>query len=250
MFHTLDSIKGKDKKEDKKKPETSEEEKKNQNFYAGGTSSGMAVEGGNDVDKIVNKARSDTSGGSGPGSEGVQLKITLYENGFTVDGGDLRDYEGDGNKQFIKELSEGFVPKEIQAKFKGQKVDVSLEDKRKDQYRPPTPPKYVAYGGSGQSMGGSSSVGLEVDKDNGKPVVDESKPTTDLQIRFHNGERQVVKFNLDQTIGDIFMYVTMAAPVDGDFQLVSGFPPKPIDDASKSIEAAGLKGAALTQKIV
>jgi len=37
-----------------------------------------------------------------------------------------------------------------------------------------------------------------------------------------------------------------AAPVDGDYVLVSGFPPKPLSDPSKTIEAAGLKGSAIT----
>ncbi len=41
-----------------------------------------------------------------------------------------------------------------------------------------------------------------------------------------------------------------AAPVDGDYQLVAGFPPKPIADPTKTIEQAGLKSAAITQKII
>jgi UBX domain-containing protein 1 len=249
MFRTLDDYK-KDKDKDKKK-KTPEEEKKNVDWYAGGTSSGMAVTNNDDdVEKIVSKAKEDTSSGDGPGSEGIQLKITLYENGFTVDDAELREYEGDKNKQFIKELSEGYVPREIQENYKGKKVDVSLEDKRKEKYRPPTPPKYVAYSGEGVSMGATESVGLEVNKENGKPIIDDSKPTTDLQIRFHNGERQVVTFNLTHSVSDIFFYVTMAAPVDGSFQLVTGFPPKPIEDSGMSIEEAKLKSASITQKIV
>ena len=250
MFRTLKDL-NKDKDDDRRRDDSDEEEeKKNVDFYAGGTSSGMAVEGGDHVKKIVNKARENTSSGSGPGSEGVQLKISLYENGFTVDDGELRDYEGEQNKQFIKEMSEGYVPRELQAKYKGQKVDVSLEDRRKEKYRPPTPPKYVAYSGSGASMGGVEGVGLEVNKDTGKPVVDESQPTTNLQIRFHNGDREVVTFNLTHTVGDIHEYIMNAAPVDGSYQLVTGFPPKPLVDTNKTIEEAGLKAAAITQKIL
>ena len=52
----------------------------------------------------------------------------------------------------MKELNEGYVPKEIQEKYKGG-VSVGLEDKRKEAFRPPTPPKYVAYSGEGVSMG-------------------------------------------------------------------------------------------------
>jgi len=84
------------------------------------------------------------------------LKITLYSNGFVIDDGVFRPYDSEENKQFMKELNEGYVPKEIQDKYRGKGVSVGLEDRRKEAYRPPTPPKYVAYSGSGQSMGGTS----------------------------------------------------------------------------------------------
>mmetsp|Transcript_12901 Transcript_12901/g.14528 ORF Transcript_12901/g.14528 Transcript_12901/m.14528 type:complete len:246 (-) Transcript_12901:36-773(-) len=244
MYTTLDDLKkGKEDKKPKK-----EEEKKDVDWYSGGTSSGMAVNRADDVEKIISKAKENSSG-EGLGDTEIKLKICLFKNGFTVDEGEFRDYESDKNKQFIKELSDGFVPKEIQEKFKGQKVDVSLEDKRKDEYKPPTPPAYVAYSGAGTSMGATESVGLEVNKETGQPIVDESQPSTSLQIRFHNGDRQVVSFNLTHTVGDIHTYLMQAAPVDGSYQLITGFPPKPIEDPSQTIEAAGLKSAAITQKI-
>ena len=56
--------------------------------------------------------------------------------------------------------------------------------------------------------------------------------------------------NLTHTVADIHSFVMAAAPVDGEYQLVSGFPPKPLSDPSKTIEQAGLKSAAITQKIV
>ena len=48
----------------------------------------------------------------------------------------------------MKELNEGYVPKELQGKHKGG-VSVGLEDKRQEEYVPPPPPKYVAYSGQG-----------------------------------------------------------------------------------------------------
>jgi len=55
---------------------------------------------------------------------------------------------------------------------------------------------------------------------------------------------------LSRRVADIHEYVMMAAPVDGDYQLVFGFPPKALSDPSKTIEEAGLKSASITQKIV
>lgn len=210
----------------------------------------MAVESGDDdVNKIVDKARENASSGE-LGDTDVKLKISLFSNGFTVDDGELRDYKTEENKKFINELTEGYVPREIMAKYKGAKVDVQLEDKRKEKYRPPTPPAYVAYEGEATSLGGAEGVGLEVNKETGMPVVNEDEPTTSIQMRFHNGERQVVKFNLTHTVGDIHTYVMQAAPVDGSYQLITGFPPKPLDEPGLSIEEAGLKSAAITQKIL
>ena len=56
--------------------------------------------------------------------------------------------------------------------------------------------------------------------------------------------------NLDRRVADLHEYIMNAAPVDGDYQLVAGFPPKALTDPSKTIEEAGLKSAAITQKIV
>jgi len=41
-----------------------------------------------------------------------------------------------------------------------------------------------------------------------------------------------------------------AAPTDGEYQLISGFPPKPLTDPSKTVVEAGLKGAKITQKLI
>ena len=60
----------------------------------------------------------------------TQLKVTLWANGFQVDDGDFRDYNEPSNQQFMKELKQGFVPKELREKYKDQGVDVGLEDKR------------------------------------------------------------------------------------------------------------------------
>lgn len=84
----------------------------------------------------------------------------------------------------------------------------------------------------------------------GKPIVDESKPKTTIQIRFHNGERANLTLNLDHRVADLHEYIMMAAPVEGDYQLVAGFPPKPLNDPMKTIEEAGLKSASVTQKII
>ena len=58
----------------------------------------------------------------------------------------------------MKELNEGYVPKELRDKY-NKKIGVALEDKRDKKYRPPTPPAYVAYSGAGQSVSDVQGVG-------------------------------------------------------------------------------------------
>ncbi len=102
-------------------------------------------------------------------------------------------------------------------------------------------------------MGGEEvkAESLGVNADAGvKPDIDSSKETTKIQIRFHNGERVTQTFNIDQRVSDIHTYVMTAAPVDGSYTLVSGFPPKPLSDPNLTIKQAGLKGASITQKLI
>ena len=162
MYKTLGDYK-KDEKDAKKKTTA----------YVGGEKSGMAVENPSDIDGIVEKARQGGKEAGESSSGKPQLKITLYSNGFVVGDGPFRPYDAPESQQFMKELNEGYVPQEVRGQYKGG-VDVGLEDKRKETYRPPTPPKYTAYSGQGTSMGGVQSVGLTVNKNaGGLPPLDE-----------------------------------------------------------------------------
>lgn len=55
---------------------------------------------------------------------------------------------------------------------------------------------------------------------------------------------------MNHRVSDIHDYVMNAAPVEGEYQLVFGFPPKALTDPMKTIEEAGLKNAAITQRII
>ena len=55
---------------------------------------------------------------------------------------------------------------------------------------------------------------------------------------------------MDHRVSDLHTYIQFVAPVDGDYQLVAGFPPKPLNDPNATIEAAGLNKASITQKLI
>lgn len=159
--------------EDDKKKKTTES-------YAGGEKSGMAVENPDDIDGVIDQAKANSEKRKAGDAEDskkpdTEVRVTLYQNGFTVDGGELREYNTEENKEFMKELNKGYVPEELRKKY-NKAIGIALEDRRKEVKRPPTPPKYVAYSGAGQSLASATGVGGEVNKDSadGKPVVDES----------------------------------------------------------------------------
>jgi len=67
---------------------------------------------------------------------------------------------------------------------------VALADRREEEYVPPPPPKYISFSGEGAKMGEevkSTGGAVNTAATGGKPTVDESKPKTQIQFRFHNG---------------------------------------------------------------
>jgi len=215
--------------------------------------SGLAVQGNpGGTDGIIEKAK---MGGQKQqeGDPKDDVKIVLWANGFQIeDDGEFREYEAPENKAFMKDLNDGKLPRELAVKYK-RDIGIAISDKRKEKYRAPTPPKYISFSGEGQSLGGvSQAIGGAVDTSatGGKPAVDGSKPKTTIQFRFHNGTRATCDFNESHTVADLHGYIMSVAPVDGEYQLVSGFPPKPLTDVSATLKDAGLLKAAITQRLV
>ena len=95
----------------------------------------------------------------------------------------------------MEEIKGSKVPKEIMDKHKRQDgkqilIAFGLEDKRKETFELPPPPKYTSFSGAGVSMGGGPAAQggeVNVEASEGKPKVDANKPTTELRFRFHNG---------------------------------------------------------------
>ena len=55
----------------------------------------------------------------------TEAEITLYKNGFTVDGGELRDYDTEENKEFMNDVNKGYVPKELR-KIHNKPIGISI----------------------------------------------------------------------------------------------------------------------------
>ena len=125
----------------------------------------------------------------------------MWKEGFSVDGGPLRRYDDPANKQFLDEITQGRLPMELRAL--GTEVNVSMEDRRKDDYEENKPKEEFkvklgkqlldrqqnqAFVGSGNRLGSASTEAGPSTTAAPAPVaaavqVDESKPKTKLRLR-------------------------------------------------------------------
>lgn len=83
-----------------------------------------------------------------------------------------------------------------------------------------------------------------------RPIVNQKKPKTNIRINLYTGQSVTLEVNMDHTVADLHTYVMSVAPIAGSYQLMSGYPMKPLADPSKTIKAAGLKQANVTMTLV
>ena len=150
----------------------------------------------------------------------------------------------------MQNLHRGMIPRELREA--GKEIDVVLNDKREEDY---VPPAYVAFSG-GATLGASSSSSERVIFTDsmltglGAVIVDDSKPTTTLQIKTQSGQKLRVKINQDQTVLHLAGHIRSVVGAGGSFTLNAGFPPKDLANASLTIAEAGLVGASISHKLV
>lgn len=122
--------------------------------------------------------------------------------------------------------------------------------------------RYLPFQGVGRTLGSSSSsASSELTSAamsfNTAPlpsaglVVDESSPSTSIQLRLADGTRMVSRFNYQHTIRDVRAFIDASRPGGpSGYQLqMMGFPPKPLNDLDQTIEQAGIANSVVVQKL-
>lgn len=81
-------------------------------------------------------------------------------------------------------------------------------------------------------------------------VVDQTMPSTSVQLRLADGTRMVAHFNYHHTINDIRSFIDASRPGSArNYQLqMMEFPPKVLSDQAQTIEQAGLANSVVIQK--
>ncbi|KAJ6804234.1 plant UBX domain-containing protein 4-like [Iris pallida] len=202
--------------------------------------------------------------------ENVVHNICFWSNGFTVNDGPLRRFDDPENALFLESIKKSECPKELEPEDRRTSVHVNLirrEENCPELVKQRTPFQGVGrtLGGGGSSTGSSgpespapaaaAALTTTTSSAPGPLVIDDSLPTTSIQIRFSDGTRTVARFNTRHTVGDIRAFINNhtssrhgVAATAYTLQTV-GFPPKQLTDVTQSIEQAGLANSVVIQKL-
>lgn len=181
--------------------------------------------------------------------------LKMWRNGFSVDDGPLREYADPANKPFLDSIKRGQIPQELTGRGRGT-IDLSMEDHRNDEYVKPKP-KQVPFMGEGYRLGNpvaEVTTSKPPASSASAPVavkVDESQPTTQIQIRVADGRRLVGKFNHTHRISDVRNFIVQSHPeyAGTNFVLMTNFPNQELTNESLTLTDAKLLNAVLVQRM-
>ncbi|KAG5439458.1 hypothetical protein PCANB_002032 [Pneumocystis canis] len=208
--------------------------------------------------KISDSVKSETY----KSSVKVTRDLIFWKDGFTIDDGPLMRYDDPSNAANLQAINSGHAPLSLLNVEVGQEVDLRVQKKLDKEYKPPQ--KYIPFSGTGQRLGSPTpkmtiSTPTKISEninDNREIIyqhtVDETFPFTTLQIRFKDGSKHSVKFNLTHTIGDIYDFININNTTNDsrNYILQTIFPNKEYLDKSLNLKDAGLINAVLVQKYI
>ncbi|XP_031092082.1 plant UBX domain-containing protein 4-like [Ipomoea triloba] len=193
--------------------------------------------------------------------EVVTHNITFWSNGFTVDDGPLRRLDDPENAHFLESIRNSECPKELQPPDRRTAVHVNLT--RREENCPAPAKRKTPFHGVGRTLGGTTNDDAPVEPTvataplTSAPapamglIVDETQPSTSIQLRLADGTRMVSRFNIHHTIRDIRGFIDASRPSGPrTYQLQTvGFPPKQLTDLEQTIEQAGLANSVVIQRV-
>lgn len=202
----------------------------------------------------------ETIPGAPAPSQPAQVTLKLWQDGFSLDDGDLRGYTDPRNKDFLESVRRGEIPHELRRG--NSEVHVTMEDHRMETYSRTADRRHVrAFTGQGYTLGSPAPATIgaplaedqKVNEAHARRMVplDETQPVTNIQIRLADGSRLVGRFNHGQTIGEVRSYIVAARPqyASRSFALLSTFPSRELED-SQTLSDAGLLNSAIMQRLI
>ncbi|GAA5939865.1 protein phosphatase regulator SHP1 [Sporobolomyces koalae] len=216
--------------------------------------------------------------------EVVTRNLTFWQDGFSVEDGDLLKYEE--NQELLAAIQSGRAPLSLLKVRHDQPVELRIAKRMNEKWVRQPPPPAGPFSGSGNRLGsvspypssaapsaaasmpGSFTSGYTSSTTSGATrtpsttttsansnqggsfEVDRTQPTTQVQIRLRDGERMVATFNHSHTVGDIRRYINASRPGQSEsrYALQTTFPTKDLQDDTVTIKEAGLLGSVVVQR--
>ncbi|KAG6337186.1 hypothetical protein ID866_1900 [Astraeus odoratus] len=219
-------------------------------------------------------------GASEEEEEVIQRNITFWRNGFSVEGGEFYSYADPANEQLLAEINTGRAPVSVLNVGPDQPVEVVVSKRVEEDYVPERRP-LAAFSGSGNRLGspvpsfaprdsattampgsfpsGSTSSAAaarppayERERINTQFEVDQTQPTTTVQIRLADGTRLPCRMNHTHTVRDIRNFINAARPenLTRPYTIGTTFPNRVLDNDSQTIKDAGLVNSVIVQRWV
>ncbi|KAG1745085.1 uncharacterized protein EDB91DRAFT_1122372 [Suillus paluster] len=208
--------------------------------------------------------------------EVVVRHLHLWSDGFSIEDGPLMRYEEPGNQELLRSIQRGAAPLSLMNVLPWQRVDLNVSTRLSEAY---VPPKRGNFSGDGQRLGapipvvnpgaassgssmpgsfptgaGSSSASpsapVERQSINTRFEVDQTQPTTSVQIRLADGTRMPCRMNLTHTVGDIRAFINASRPenLSRPYTIGTTFPNRTLEDDTQTIEGAGLANNVIVQR--
>ncbi|XP_008295918.1 NSFL1 cofactor p47 isoform X2 [Stegastes partitus] len=192
----------------------------------------------------------------------VHVVLKLWKTGFSLDNGELRNYNDPGNANFLEAIRRGEIPLELRQRSRGGQVNLDMEDHRDEDFSKPKL-AFKAFEGEGQKLGSATpelvsapATSQQVQAANeaqasASVTVDPSQPVTNIQIRLADGGRLVQKFNHTHRVSDLRQFVVAARPAMAarEFVLMTTFPNKELSDEGQTLLQANLLNAVIVQRL-
>ncbi|XP_077570434.1 NSFL1 cofactor p47 isoform X2 [Stigmatopora nigra] len=192
----------------------------------------------------------------------VHVVLKLWKTGFSLDDGELRNYNDPGNAHFLEAIRRGEIPLELRQRSRGSQVNLDMEDHRDEDFSKPKI-AFKAFGGEGQKLGSAAPELVTAPPTSQQDQaaneaqaiasvrLDTSQPVTSIQIRLADGGRLIQKFNHSHRVSDLRRFVVAARPTMASraFVLMTTFPNKELADESQTLVQANLLNAVIVQQL-
>ena len=180
---------------------------------------------------------------------------------------ELRPFDSDESREFLDHLARDEVPPSLRRPNRRVRFGVADARPMPCPWGPQAPsrealqramgrqrgaaaPAPEKFTGAGQALGGATPTPAVEDAPLPEaPVVDSSKPVAKFRLRLASGKALAVELNEEPTVGHLRAFVAAQGAGEKPYDLLAGFPPKPLTDAAQTVGAAGLAGGAVSQKL-